>query len=132
MPLLRGHHLICLHFFNGEGYDEPFKNNLKKTLKRAETEEITISSGADDVCRCCPYIEVNRCRYTENSDDDISDMDTEALTLLNLSKRDKVKWDELRKTVHRIFPAWYSSRCIKCDWKAACEKNALFQELTKK
>ncbi|MBI4826049.1 MAG: DUF1284 domain-containing protein [Nitrospirae bacterium] len=132
MPLLRGHHLICLHFFDGEGYDEAFINNLRKILERAKDEEITISSGADDICVLCPYLKESRCLYTESSDEDVRNMDTEALALLCLSKEDKVKWDEIRNKVKRIFPNWYSSRCKECDWKDACEKNALFQEVTKK
>ncbi|MDO8281196.1 MAG: DUF1284 domain-containing protein [Thermodesulfovibrionia bacterium] len=132
MPLLRGHHLICLHFFNGEGYDEAFINNLKKILERAEDEEITISSGDDDICRCCPYLKERRCQYTESSAEEIRDMDTEALMLLRSSRGDNVKWDEIRNTIYRIFPSWHTSYCLKCDWKDACEKNALFQELTKK
>lgn len=132
MPLLRGHHLICLHFFNGEGYDEVFINNLQKILERAEGEEITISTGADDICRCCPYLKESKCRYTESSDKEIREMDTEALALLRLSHGDMVKWGELKNTIYRIFPAWHASYCLKCDWKYACEKGAFFQELRKK
>lgn len=132
MPLLRGHHLICLHFFNGSGYDEGFINNLGAILKCAEGEEITISSGADDICRCCPYLKESRCQYSENSDKEIRDMDTEAFALLSLSIGDKVKWDEIKNTVPEIFQNWYLSRCVECDWKDACGKNRFFQELLKK
>ena len=32
MAKLRGHHLICLHFYEGEGYDEPFIKSLEKVI----------------------------------------------------------------------------------------------------
>lgn len=70
MSLLRGHHLICLHFFHGEGYSEAFVRNLKEVLKRAE-EEVKVTDGADDVCRACPYLKNNRCEYDEGEDEEV-------------------------------------------------------------
>ncbi len=131
MPLLRGHHLVCLHFFNGEGYDEAFIKNLKKILHRTEEEETTISFGADDVCTSCPYLKESRCLYADDSDEDILRMDTKALALLSLSNGDKVKWGELKDSAYKIFPEWFSLYCKECDWQNACEKNASFQKLLK-
>lgn len=129
MPLLRGHHLVCLNFFNGEGYDETFIKNLKTLLARVEEEEITISSGADDVCRSCPYLKEKKCLYAKNSDEDIMGMDAKALSFLALSHGDKVKWEELKDKTAKIFPEWFSLYCKECDWRNACEKNASFQKL---
>jgi len=131
MPLLRGHHLVCLNFFNGEGYDEVFINNLKNLLDRVEEEDITISFGADDVCRSCSYLEANRCQHSKNSDEEIMEMDTKALTLLTLSHGDKVEWSALKEKLCKIFPEWFSIYCIDCDWRVTCEKNAFFQRLLK-
>ncbi len=132
MPLLRGHHLICLHFFHGEGYDEAFIKNLRNTLSRAEKEEITISSGADDVCTSCLYLKQSRCRYAENADEEILKMDTKALALLSLSRIDKVRWNTLKNKIHEIFSEWFFLYCTECDWRGACEKNTFFQQLLKK
>ena len=129
MPSLRGHHLVCLHFFDGEGYDEAFIKNLKNLLHRVEEEEITISSGADDVCKSCPYLKQSKCLYAENSDEEIIEMDTKALSLLALSHGDKVEWCALKEKIRKIFPEWFSLYCIECDWRNACEKNASFQKL---
>lgn len=129
MPLLRGHHLICLNFFNGEGYDEAFIKNLKTILDRGEREEITISSGADDVCGNCTYLKEDRCLYSKSSDKEIKEMDAKALSLLGLSIGDKVKWGELKEKISKIFPEWFSLYCKECDWRNACEKNASFQKL---
>jgi len=132
MPLLRGHHLICLQFFNGEGYDETFIKNLRDTLKRTSNEEITISSGADDVCESCSYLKKDRCGYSENADKEILDMDKKALELLDHSYNDKVRWNELTNKLPGIFPKWFSLYCRECEWRSACEKNDLFQQLSKK
>ena len=131
MLKFRGHHLICLHFFNGEGYDETFIKNLRDILKRTSKEEITISSGADDVCAECSYLKNYRCCYSENADKEILEMDNKALELLGHSHNDTVRWEELENKIPGIFPEWFSLYCRECEWKGACEKNALFQQSLK-
>lgn len=129
MPLLRGHHLICLHFFNGEGYDEVFIKNLRDTLERASEGKIMISSGADDVCAACSYLKENRCGYSENADMEILEMDNKALALLGLSCGDRVGWDTVKNNIPSIFRKWFSLYCRECDWRGACGKNSSYRKL---
>lgn len=126
MPLLRGHHLICLHFFDGEGYDDVFIRNLEDTLRRAKEEDVEISSGADDVCVACLHLKHGRCMQTENADKDIREMDAKALTLLGLSISDRVSWKGFKDKIPGIFAEWYSLYCADCDWRKACEKSSFF------
>jgi hypothetical protein len=123
MLSLRGHHLVCLHFFTGEGYDEDFIRNLRNIMTRADDENITITSEADDVCISCLHLREGRCDYTEDADADIREMDKKALDLLNLSDTGRARWDELQDPVRKIFPEWYTLYCSECDWREACEKN---------
>ena len=132
MPSLRGHHLICLHFFNGEGYNEIFISNLRNILARAEEEEITVSSGADDVCASCTYLKESRCRYEVDADEAVREMDSKALALLSMSRGDRVNWVELKNRINEILPEWFSNYCMECNWKGACEKNAFFRQLSEK
>jgi hypothetical protein len=131
MLSLRGHHLVCLHFFTGEGYDEAFIINLRNIMTRADDEDITITSVADDVCISCLHLREGRCAHTEDADADIREMDKKALDLLNLSDTGQARWDELRDPVRKIFPEWYSLYCSECDWREACEKNVFFREMLK-
>ncbi len=130
MPKLRGHHLICLHFFNGDGYDENFIKNLRDTLELVSKEEITISSGTDDVCAGCSHLKENRCRYSENADKEILEMDKKALELLGNSYNDKLRWNELKYMLPGIFQEWFSLYCRECEWRGVCEKNDLFHQLS--
>jgi hypothetical protein len=132
MPKLRGHHLICLHFFQGQGYDEAFIKNLNNILDRVEEDRITISSGADDVCASCLYLKQGRCRQEENTDEVIPEMDFKALELLGVSPGDTVEWNTLRNRIPGKFSEWFSLYCRECDWKGACEKVGFFQRLKKK
>ena len=127
---LRGHHLICLHFFKGEGYNPEFVKNLAKVLERAESgDEIEVSSGADVICKMCPYLKGGKCFYDKDADAGIREMDRTALTLLGLKSRDKVTWSASREKVPAIFRMWFGKYCPECDWRRACENNGKFLRL---
>jgi hypothetical protein len=129
MPALRGHHLICLHFFNGEGYSQEFTGNLEDTLQKTEHSPVEICQGADEVCVKCPYLKDSTCHFEKNAEDDIRAMDGKALELLKLSLGCKADWKDIRNAIPGIFIEWYVSYCKDCDWITACGKNALFQRL---
>ncbi len=131
MLSLRGHHLVCLHFFSGEGYDEAFIRNLRNIMSRAADEDLTITSGADDVCTSCLHLTEGRCNFRENADVEIREMDKKALDLLDLSDTGQTRWDELRELVRNIFPQWYSRFCSDCDWRETCEKNVFYRKMLK-
>ena len=120
---LRGHHLICLHFFTGEGYNFEFVANLRMVLGRAKSgEEIEICTGADDICRKCPHLKGESCLYNKDSDNEIRKMDKRAIKLLRLSAHDKVKWLEITNKIPEIITEWANIYCETCEWRKTCEK----------
>lgn len=129
MPELRGHHLICLHFFDGKGYSETFTGNLRNIINMTGHSPVEICSGPDEVCSKCPYLKDTTCDYSINAERDIRDMDSRALELLNLSPGERVGWEDISKSVPHIFIEWYESYCKECEWITACRKNTLFQGL---
>jgi uncharacterized protein len=130
---LRGHHLICLHFFMGEGYAPEFVDNLRAILARAKAgEEVWVVDGPDDVCRMCPYLKGRKCDYGKGADAGIREMDITALTLLGLKNRDKVNWSDIGKEIPAIFRVWSEKYCKDCDWREACEKDPHYKLLSVK
>jgi hypothetical protein len=129
MPALRGHHLICLHFFDGSGYDREFIANLEKTIRDADDKEVEILSGADDICIKCPYLKNAACTTTENADEDIMEMDRRALELLSLSVGNRMRWGKIEQRLRHAFPEWYIRYCSDCEWINTCEKNTLFRKM---
>lgn len=132
MLTLRGHHLICLHFFSGEGYEALFIENLRDVLKRAENEEIEIISTADNICTRCPYLKDYKCTYDDDADEEIREMDETALRLLNLISDQRTTWRVVKKLIPAVFHEWHDRYCNECDWKHACEKNDLYQEMKRR
>ncbi|MEW6163387.1 MAG: DUF1284 domain-containing protein [Nitrospirota bacterium] len=126
---LRGHHLICLHFFSGKGYNSEFVSNLRKVLERAEAgEEIEVCSGADDICKKCPYLKEERCLYGRDAEDEIGEMDRRAIKLLSLKARRRVRWVDIKEKIPEILHEWSRDYCKECDWRKACGHRAWSRE----
>lgn len=119
---LRGHHLICLQFYHGEGYNEEFIEKLDEVIERAKGgEKIEIVYGTDEVCRACPYLKDNECNYSEDSKDEIYELDNIALNLLKYSVGEVVYWDEIKEKVAEIINIWRDKVCKECEWRSVCE-----------
>lgn len=129
---LRGHHLICLHFFRGEGYNPEFIANLNGILNRAEAgEEIEVYSGVDEVCKMCPYLKGEICFYDKDTEAEIREMDRRAIRLLRLRTRWRVKWLDIREKIPQIFREWAREYCKDCNWRTVCEKGNKYRRMVK-
>lgn len=119
---LRGHHLICLQFFHGEGYNEQFVERLKEVVERSKNGEVVkVVYGIDEVCAVCPYLIADTCNYNEESEDKIYEIDNLALELLKLSVGDEISWKYLEDRVPEIIDIWREKVCMDCEWRSACE-----------
>ncbi|MEW6585128.1 MAG: UPF0158 family protein [Nitrospirota bacterium] len=128
---LRGHHLICLHFFRGEGYNPEFVENLWSVLKRAEAgEPIEVAHGADDVCGVCPSLKEGKCLYRDDAEKEIREMDRTSLKLLDLDVNETVLWSEIRERVPEVFLPWARTFCRECGWSPVCRKDPVFKSFS--
>jgi hypothetical protein len=59
---LRGHHLLCILTYAGEGYSRRFVEHYDGIIARLETEDVRIVSGPDDICRPLLDEESPHCR----------------------------------------------------------------------
>ncbi len=123
MLKFRGHHLICLHFFQGEGYNQEFIRNLQDLTGRAEKGEIIeVVAGADDVCRACPHLRKERCWHKDDAEAEITKLDHLALRYLGASAGEKVTWDQIKKKVSSAPQEWFSAFCSGCEWAPVCNR----------
>ena len=114
---LRGHHLICLNFFRGEGYSEDFIKNIYSVIGK---EKIEIVKGPDDVCARCPYLRDNRCASSEYTDEKILHQDKEALRLLGFSPGEMVDWKNISAKIPGIIEEWKYMFCLDCGYWKVC------------
>ncbi|OGF64837.1 MAG: hypothetical protein A2Y62_17415 [Candidatus Fischerbacteria bacterium RBG_13_37_8] len=129
---LRGHHLICPHFFRGEGYDHVFSDNLMEGIRLLEGGAIVeIIEGGDFICGKCPKLENNECHYAEGSERIIRQMDAKAIRLLGVRVGMNVTWEELAAKIPSIFATWYNEECGHCDWIAVCKKHEMFVKFSR-
>lgn len=128
MISLRGHHLICLHFFKGEGYDDAFVRNLREVIARAAGGGVRVKKGADDVCLACPHLRAGKCGY-KKGEAVVKRLDALALELLKVREESHVDWLELEKRLPRIFLEWRNKACVECDWLGVCRSTELWRSL---
>jgi hypothetical protein len=131
MPALRGHHLICLQFYHGEGYDKAFIENLERVMDQVRREGVSVSPGSDDVCAACLHLREGLCQYSPEADEEIRGMDRKAMELLGLSVGMDVEWDAIRESIPSVFRQWYDSFCRDCSWRRFCEKDEAFLSIKK-
>ncbi|MEW6770734.1 MAG: DUF1284 domain-containing protein [Bacillota bacterium] len=129
MIRLRGHHLVCLQFFRGEGYNREFIENLENVIGRAEKgEEIEVVEGADDVCRACPSLEDGQCASKPaGGETNIRPLDKKVADHLGMNTGDRVFWKDVSAKVSATPREWLEAFCAGCNWQKACaeRKNAL-------
>ncbi|TAN37208.1 MAG: DUF1284 domain-containing protein [Candidatus Methanoperedens sp.] len=114
---LRGHHLICLNFFKGEGYSEDFIGNICSIIGK---KGIEIVEGPDDVCSRCPYLKDDICNNPEYSDEMIRLQDREALRLLGFKPGMVVSWKEITDKLPGIIDEWKNNFCRECGYRKVC------------
>ena len=123
---LRGHHLICLHFFAGEGYSEHFVACLSETMRRSRVAGVVVTEGADEVCRACPELSGAECVSEQaGGDAEIRRIDARAMELLGVTPGDVLAWDESGRRVPAILDAWFDEACDGCTWFDVCRAAGL-------
>ncbi|MDD4674400.1 MAG: DUF1284 domain-containing protein [Syntrophaceticus schinkii] len=115
--------MVCLHFYRGEGYSPDYVEHLWKVVRRAEEgEKVEVISGADDICKACPYLKGERCGHKDEADEEIQKLDKLALDFLAVNTGDHVSWSDLRKKVLSAPKSWFDSFCADCDWFDLCNR----------
>lgn len=114
---LRGHHLICLNFFKGEGYSEEFIKNIYSVLDK---EKVEIIEGPDEICARCPYLKDNKCSKKEDAEEKIIFQDKESLKLLGLKPNEIVDWKTISAKILQIIEEWKNQFCLDCEYRKVC------------
>lgn len=117
---LRGHHLICLHFFQGEGYGPAFIQNINRVLSKLKKSRGRVVEGPDEVCLSCPHLKEAECRYRQGSNEEIEYLDKLALRLLGLKPGDAFSFPKIKSQLLSVIEEWERKACLNCDWRNVC------------
>ena len=121
---LRGHHLICLQFYRGQGYSDEFVANLDRVQKAAIDDPALIVSGPDDVCAACPGLGVDgTCRHPDTGEAEALRIDALALQLLDAAIGESLSLSQARVRLAADAAAcdrWRAESCASCLWEDTC------------
>ncbi|MCF6092531.1 DUF1284 domain-containing protein [Microaerobacter geothermalis] len=120
---LRGHHLLCIHGFQGAGYSPEFIEKMREVVADIRNHDvdfpIKVIVGLDETCQVCPNADLvqNLCIANEGSQDHVVSMDTRAIQFLDLEPNQTyMKNDLVRRTKERVKPGDLDHLCEGCSW----------------
>jgi len=118
---LRGHTLLCLQGFRGEGYSPEFVENMA-SVHRALTEHpetwVEVLASPDVVCGACPHQQTSGCTLNgDRSEEEMRDQDRVVLEKLGLEAGSHVRWGEILERIRRsVGGDDLPSICGTCRW----------------
>ncbi len=113
--ILRPHHILCLGFFQGKGYNEAFTQNMDKVLASLTPgTPLRLTMGHDVLCAACP----RRREGCPNA----AVYDQRVLALCGLEAGVRLPWGRLRRAVEEciLAPGRLAQVCGDCRWAALC------------
>lgn len=116
---LRPHHLICLQFYQGLGYDENFVKNINKIAQNWEIFPVLVVEGPDDICISCPNLDNGRCKLGEEN---VQKKDEKAKEFLKIKKGDLIEKSSIRKRLYKFIERWFEECCTDCRWYEVCRR----------
>ena len=118
---LRGHHLLCVLGFVGEGYSEEFTENMKKVVERLRKgEEVEIAAEPDEICRACPWLGPGGCERG-GGEEETRRRDLRVLSALGFERGLRLCWPEiLSKMRRKLSPEDLKRLCRGCRWLRLC------------
>ncbi|NGQ93636.1 DUF1284 domain-containing protein [Brevibacillus sp. SYP-B805] len=119
--VLRGHHLLCVHGFQGMGYSPEFVRKMAEIVERIRDPEqdfpILVVQGFDDTCLACPNKGLEKCEANGDSEEHVQGLDRNVINHLGLRgnevyrKSDLVNW-----TREKVDPDDLDRLCAGCSW----------------
>ncbi|WP_081157975.1 DUF1284 domain-containing protein [Ensifer aridi] len=128
MVRLRGHHLLCLLTFVGEGYTPSFTRNYRRIAERLSAgEAIEIVDGPDDICSPMLDLPEAHCR-----NESVRNRDGRALAAvadqlgvsLGFGSILVLDSERLRRLRTAFTAGAIRAACEGCEWSSLCTRIA--------
>ncbi|WP_096201698.1 DUF1284 domain-containing protein [Bacillus sp. FJAT-45350] len=118
---LRGHHLLCIHGFQGMGYSPEFIRKMGQIVSdvkdREKNFDIRVVASLDEACMTCPHHGVNKCESSIGADERIVAMDDRVLSHIGIKPNESYdKQSLIQLTAERVNPNDLDVLCRDCSW----------------
>ena len=128
MIYLRPHHINCIYFFVGKGYDEAFVSNMNKTIdtlnKNKSTQNIKFVCNCDFLCKKCPNKKNKNCITKEH----VLDLDGKTIREYKLNLNKLYSFEEIIEKYYLNYDATkFTNICESCEWykNGTCSTNKI-------
>lgn len=134
MRRLRAHHLICMHQFQGMGYNEEFTINMMaviEELKQDTSQMVTVLESMDDICAKCPNKLSEDICALSTPEKKSSNKDGRVLASLGLTDGESYPLSSILTKIDENIEEIYEVCCKGCGWEkqgvcsVECLKNGL-------
>jgi uncharacterized protein len=118
---LRGHTLLCLQGFRGEGYSQGFTENLgaiHRDLMLHPERVVEVIDRPDVVCGACPHHAVSGCNLRgESFETQMQAQDQLVMSRLGLESGARLKWEEILERIRAgVNGSDLGGICGQCRW----------------
>ena len=118
--VLRGHHLLCVHGFQGMGYSPEFVKKMTEIVAAIRDEQIDFSikvvDELDETCIVCPHSRKGICNAPK-ANEFVQGLDRKILTHLQIEKNHLYRKEELVSLVaEKVTPDDLDFLCEGCSW----------------
>jgi hypothetical protein len=119
---VRGHTLLCLQGFRGEGYDPMFTAHMSAIHQRLSNQPkllVKVIIRPDTFCHSCPHLSSDQgCNlHGAGSEVEMIEQDQEVMGMLGIENEEILEWKTvLTKIGENIKPEMLDEICGQCPW----------------
>lgn len=119
--VMRGHHLLCVHGFQGMGYSEEFVVKMEEIVTDFRDQEkdflVHVVASFDEACAACPHRGIERCEANATSHEHVLSMDKKMIEHLGIIENKAYRKSELvALTKEKVTADDLDELCAGCSW----------------
>lgn len=130
---IRGHTLLCLQGFVGEGYDPMFTAHMAAIHQRLTFQPhllVKVIVQPDTFCHCCPHLSGNQgCSlHGIGTEARMVEQDYEVMRRIDIQNNEVLPWSAiLQKIRNKMIPSMLDEICGSCPWlpRGYCKEGLL-------
>lgn len=125
MLKLRGHHLLCIQGFQGQGYSRDFVENMASIIQELEEnlgQPVELVASCDSICARCPWNRDGTCSIKgPNSEERLGLRDRRVLRAIGAREGAILTFREVQSRITGLLEEFgLESFCEGCRWLALC------------